>query len=91
MKLCNCSGSQNRRRIGALERLQVQLKDAETKWNSLTKEEQISSSLLRQSIVRMKKEVSILQSRIVPQEVARATRTYDKKSNTRTKAQRNRR
>lgn len=91
MKLCNCSGSQNRRRIGALERLQVQLKDAETKWNSLTKEEQISNFLLRQSIVRMKKEVSILQSRIVPQEVARATRTYDKKSLTRTKAQRNRR
>jgi len=91
MKLCNCSGSQNRRRIGALERLQVQLKDAETKWNGMTKEEQISNSLLRQSIVRMKKEVSILTNRIVLPEVARATRTYDKKSSTRTKAQRNRR
>lgn len=83
MKICNSCGQRNYRRMTVLARLEKQLTDG-------TKEiDGILIPLSELDKKRILKEIEVLRSRITLPEMARTTRTFNKKSSSRIKSRRN--
>jgi phage FluMu protein gp41 len=81
MKPANQNGRVNSRRIKALERLNNQLKLGTKPINSTFTNETVYKELDESDIKRIQKEISILESKIVTEDVARRTRTKKYSSN----------